>query len=331
MRVKLQLKHYTVMLIRDPRQSVLRLRIPVLAMIATPLLFAGACAWAYYSTYHAASAKQANQDLITALNQQAKEYQSDVSGKDMTIDHLQEELLRLSQQAGELDAKMNEIRKLEEEMQRLTGLGPVSPEQANTLKQAADPAASGIGGSSRAITNADTDELIAETATHYNTILDSMESLYNQMNDTKAKVLEQQKKLEHTPTIWPVDSRTITSPFGMRRDPFSFTMVYHSGLDIGAKTGAPVFSTAAGTVSTTGFDSYHGNNIVINHGNGLKTWYMHLSKIGVNEGDEITKGQLIGQVGSTGRSTGPHLHYEVLKDNKSVDPNTYLKSARKEE
>jgi murein DD-endopeptidase MepM/ murein hydrolase activator NlpD len=117
----------------------------------------------------------------------------------------------------------------------------------------------------------------------------------------------------------------------MRRDPFTFSMVYHSGLDIGAKTGTPVHAAADGRVSITDYDSYHGNNIVIDHGNGLKTWYMHLSKIGVEKGEEITKSQEIGLVGSTGRSTGPHLHYEVLKDNKSVDPNTYLKGARKDE
>ncbi|MNC07231.1 Murein DD-endopeptidase MepM [compost metagenome] len=329
MKAKLQLKHYTVMLIRDPRQSVLRLRVPVLAMLATPLLFAGACAWAYYSTYHAVSAKRTSQELQTALNEQARVYESNVSGRDMTIDHLQEELLRLSEQAGELDERMNEIRKLEEEMQRLVGLGSGSAELAAIRKENAD--AGGIGGTSRAITDQDTDELIAKTADHYNTILGSMETLYSQLNDTKLRVVEQQARLAHTPSIWPVESRTITSPFGMRRDPFTFSMVYHSGLDIGAKSGAAVHATADGTVSSTGFDSYHGNNIIIDHGSGLKTWYMHLSKIGVEKGEEITKGQEIGLVGSTGRSTGPHLHYEVLKDNKSVDPNTYLKGARKEE
>ncbi|MDF2935104.1 MAG: hypothetical protein K0Q90_477 [Paenibacillaceae bacterium] len=330
MKAKLQLKHYTVMLIRDPRQSVLRLRIPVLAMLATPLLFAGACAWAYFSTYHAVSAKRTSQELQTALNEQTRIYENNVSGRDTTIDHLQEELLRLSQQAGELDERMNEIRKLEEEMQRLVGLGSGSAGQ-NAALALKDGDPSGIGGTSRAVTDQDTDELIANTTDHYNTILGSMETLYSQLSETKLRVMEQQKRLAHTPSIWPVESRTITSPFGMRRDPFTFSMVYHSGLDIGAKTGSPVHATAEGSVSSTGYDSYHGNNIVIDHGSGLKTWYMHLSKIGVEKGEEITKGQEIGLVGSTGRSTGPHLHYEVLKDNKSVDPNTYLKVVRKEE
>ena len=329
MKAKLQLKHYTVMLIRDPRQSVLRLRIPVLAMVAVPLLFGAVCSWAYLSTYHAFSAKRTSHELQSALNEQALLYESNVSGRDTTIDHLQEELLRLSQQAGELDQRMEEIRKLEEEMQRLVGLGGGSGGQAVVLPKDEDSA--GIGGSSRAITDQDTDELIAQTTEHYNIILDSMDSLYSQMNETKSKVVEHQKQLAHTPSIWPLESRTITSPYRMRRDPFTFSMVYHSGLDIGAKTGTPVHATADGKVSSTGNDSYHGNNIVIDHGNGLKTWFMHLSKIGVEKGEEITKGQEIGLVGSTGRSTGPHLHYEVLKDNKSVDPNTYLKGARKEE
>jgi hypothetical protein len=330
MKAKLQLKHYTVMLIRDPRQSVLRLRIPVLAMVAVPLLFGAVCTWAYLSTYHAFSAKRTSHVLQTALSEQTRIYESNVSGRDTTIDHLQEELLRLSQQAGELDQRMEEIRKLEEEMQRLVGLGSRPAEQqAGVLPKDGDSL--GIGGSSRAVTDQDTDELIAQTTEHYNTIFDSMESLYTQLSETKTRVVEQQLRLAHTPSIWPVESRTITSPFGMRRDPFTFSMVYHSGLDIGAKTGTPVHAAADGKVSSTGYDSYHGNNIVIDHGNGLKTWYMHLSKIGVEKGEEITKSQEIGLVGSTGRSTGPHLHYEVLKDNKSVDPNTYLKGARKDE
>ena len=86
-----------------------------------------------------------------------------------------------------------------------------------------------------------------------------------------------------------------------------------------------------GKVVSTGKDIYHGNNIVIEHSKGLRTWYMHLNKILVNKGDSVEKGSSIGLVGSTGRSTGPHLHYEVLKNGESIDPKPYLKAIRKDE
>jgi murein DD-endopeptidase MepM/ murein hydrolase activator NlpD len=149
--------------------------------------------------------------------------------------------------------------------------------------------------------------------------------LQSSISTTKDEALAVQYKKRITPDIWPISSRTITSGFGVRQDPFTFKPSFHSGYDISAPRNTNVYVTADGTVQSTGFDSQHGNNIIVDHTSGLKTWYMHLNKIEVAKGDVVEKGQLIGLVGSTGRSTGNHLHYEVLKNGVSVDPKPYLK------
>ncbi|WP_025689124.1 M23 family metallopeptidase [Paenibacillus zanthoxyli] len=125
--------------------------------------------------------------------------------------------------------------------------------------------------------------------------------------------------------LWPTLSRTISSSFGYRTDPFKGSSAFHAGIDIAAQTGDVVVAAQGGVVAATEQSAARGNYIVIDHGNGLQTLYMHLSSLDVSAGDNVTKGQRIGQVGSTGRSTAPHLHFQVVKQNKSVNPLSYIK------
>jgi len=123
---------------------------------------------------------------------------------------------------------------------------------------------------------------------------------------------------------WPV-SGTITSPYGYRHSPFGGGMEFHQGLDIGASMGTTISAAAAGTIITAGWLGGYGNFIVIDHGNGLSTGYGHCSQIFVSAGQEVQRGQAIGAVGSTGASTGPHLHFEVRVNGKTVDPASRLR------
>lgn len=118
----------------------------------------------------------------------------------------------------------------------------------------------------------------------------------------------------------------LSSGFGARLDPFLRTWALHSGVDFRGATGEPVFSTASGRVSHAGSMGGYGLLVEIDHGNGLTTRYAHLSRILVREGDMIRTGQHIGRVGSTGRSTGPHLHYETRFNGEAVDPMRYLRA-----
>jgi murein DD-endopeptidase MepM/ murein hydrolase activator NlpD len=118
---------------------------------------------------------------------------------------------------------------------------------------------------------------------------------------------------------WPV-SGTITSPFGWRHNPFGGGLDFHPGLDIGAPTGTTISAAAGGTVISAGWYGGYGNYILIDHGGGIATGYGHCSRIFVAAGQTVQRGQAIGAVGSTGASTGPHLHFEVRVNGKPVDP-----------
>jgi len=125
--------------------------------------------------------------------------------------------------------------------------------------------------------------------------------------------------------IWPVAGR-ITSSFGWRRDPFgSGRQEFHNGIDISARIGTPIRAAMAGRISSAGFDPVWGNFAIINHSNGYRTMYAHMSRIRVRQGDFVGSGQQIGDVGSTGRSTGPHLHFTVFKNTSAINPRTVLR------
>ncbi|HEX8177139.1 MAG TPA: M23 family metallopeptidase [Pyrinomonadaceae bacterium] len=132
------------------------------------------------------------------------------------------------------------------------------------------------------------------------------------------------KRRATVPSIWPVAGE-LSDGFGGRRNPFGgLGSEFHTGQDISAITGTPVMAAAQGTVIFAGWQNGYGQIVIIDHGNGLTTRYGHLSGIDVELGQQIARGQQLGRVGSTGRSTGPHLHYEVRINDEPVNPRQYL-------
>jgi len=137
---------------------------------------------------------------------------------------------------------------------------------------------------------------------------------------------EEVDRIARIPSIWPIKSGqgVITSRYGYRKDPMHGRLKHHAGTDISASMGSPIQATARGVVVSSEFDGDYGNLVVVNHGNGLETWYAHLSKRRVNAGEIVDRHDIIGNLGSTGRSTGAHLHYEVHVNGKPVDAEKYL-------
>ena len=126
------------------------------------------------------------------------------------------------------------------------------------------------------------------------------------------------------PSRMPLDGSRLTSSFGMRTHPVLGQRRNHKGIDLAAPTGTPVYATADGVVGRADWFSTYGLYISIDHGADLETRYAHMSKLAVAAGDRVRKGDIIGYVGSTGRSTGPHLHYEVRIDGAAVNPIPYM-------
>ena len=164
-----------------------------------------------------------------------------------------------------------------------------------------------------------------------NSIITSLNNMGSRINVQKASykdlggmVKDKEKLLAATPAIQPVsnaDLKRIASGFGYRIDPVYKTVKLHPGLDFAAPAGTPIYATADGTVEFAGNrgDGY-GNNVIINHGYGYKTLFGHMFRIKARSGQRVTRGEVIGWVGSTGKSTGPHCHYEVIKNGNKIDP-----------
>lgn len=125
---------------------------------------------------------------------------------------------------------------------------------------------------------------------------------------------------------WPTKATRITSPYGTRKDPITKKSSMHTGIDIGASMGSEIYASNSGTVIVAGWSSKgYGNYVVVDHGGGKSTLYAHMSKIKTKKGAKVTKGDVIGLVGSTGYSTGPHLHFEILINGKHTNPMNYFK------
>ncbi len=139
-----------------------------------------------------------------------------------------------------------------------------------------------------------------------------------------AKFLQERRSvLASTPSIWPVHG-WVTSGFGYRISPFTGKRQFHAGLDISTRPGTPIVAPADGVVTFAGREGGYGKMVVINHGHGLVTRYGHLKSFKVKQGQKVKRGQVIGAVGNTGRSSGPHLHYEVLMSGVPTNPRYYI-------
>ncbi len=150
-----------------------------------------------------------------------------------------------------------------------------------------------------------------------------VEMEYRDLQNLRKMVQEKQEELRYTPSILP-SYGYMTSGFGYRRDPFTGRIKFHEGLDISAPTGTPVYAPADGVVTFVGMRNGYGLTVEIKHGDRYITRYAHLSESLVRVGQRVQRGDMIARVGNSGRSTGPHLHYEVLKDGVPVNPKKFI-------
>ena len=166
----------------------------------------------------------------------------------------------------------------------------------------------------------------------------SVEQLFSELSELNEQFEHEEKQLTMLESLLlghhivssrylsgrPITKGWLSSYYGTRKDPFTGRPSMHKGIDFAGKEDSDVIATAAGVVSWADDRYGYGNLIEINHGDGLKTRYGHNKKLLVSAGDVVTKGQAIAKMGSTGRSTGPHVHYEILKNNKQIDPTKYV-------
>ncbi len=230
-----------------------------------------------------------------------------------------------------LEVSAARIARLESRLLRLDALGQRLSEYAALDDEAFDfTQPTGLGGPSSAGVEAAAgfEQMIEPTEAELKNRLALMGADLERRSDQLAvieRVLLRQQRIDDASLFGkPVAKGWVSSNYGMRTDPFSGKRTWHNGVDIAGKAGVDVVAIASGIVTFAGTKSGYGKMVEINHGGGVITRYGHHESLAVSAGDLVKKGQKIGGMGSSGRSTGPHVHYEIYKNKRSVDPSIYL-------
>jgi murein DD-endopeptidase MepM/ murein hydrolase activator NlpD len=227
---------------------------------------------------------------------------------------LRENLDVMAKRLGEMQAKMMQLEALGE---RVSGLAGVNPNDIKTM-----PGRGGVLVTGRSLTMEELQATLADLDKLTDQRVDLMTVMESRLFDQKIKKMM-------VPTQQPVASGTLGSSFGWRIDPMNGRSALHTGLDFPAEPGTPILSAAGGVVVTQEVHPAYGNMVEVDHGNDLVSRYAHASRVWVKKGDIVKRGQKIAEVGTTGRSTGPHLHFEVLVQGVYQDPQKFLTAGQK--
>jgi murein DD-endopeptidase MepM/ murein hydrolase activator NlpD len=251
-------------------------------------------------TYASMAFRTSDYDQLRAENQELK-----IEKKNLEVS------------AIKLSSKINELEDLSEKLTKTL-------EGDTFFKRLGTVNLKGLGGTIADYSTADL--LSANLKQNMDVMKDRAEQLETQLRSLQEIAEDRQSLIRSTPTLWPVRG-AIGSAFGRRRDPFTGAPDNHMGVDIIGIWGTPINSPADGVVIVARRQGDYGNLVIIDHGRGMTTRFGHLSRFNVRQGQIIHKGDILGYVGSTGRSTAPHLHYEVRLNDRPVNPRTYLPRA----
>ncbi|KQC09278.1 MAG: hypothetical protein APR62_02795 [Smithella sp. SDB] len=297
--------HFTFMIIPNRKSGVKKISVPKTfirnILIASVLIILVTL----YVVYDYASIKRDRAELAR-LRQQTKEQ---------------------SQQFKELAVKMETFAERMEELRQVDKKIRMLAYETNRGKKIP----LGMGGSDnnidiKSLLDKDQQTLISELRKGIENLNEDAHDREGSFNELLSFLHEQKSILACTPSTWPVKG-WVTSEFGIRQSPFGRGVEFHKGLDIAARFGKEIVAPADGIVVMSVYDPEDGNFIKIDHGRGLATGFAHLSKRVVTEGKRVKRGDIIGYVGDTGRSTGAHLHYAVFVNGMPVNPRKYLKSS----
>lgn len=260
----------------------------------------------YVSVRHAAEIRLPFlQDLVRAIS---------VEENQKSRDYVRENLNAMAIRLGQMQAQLMRLDSLGERLSALAGVKP--NENSNGAKD-------GRGGPLIQPRPLSSDELAKAVAA----LAQQMDARSDSFTQLEARLLEDRIKKNLLPTTLPVGTQWNASGFGWRVDPFTGEAALHEGVDFTADIGTPIKAAAAGIVRTVELHPQYGNLIEIDHGSGLTTRYAHSSKVFVKVGLLVRRGQKIAEVGTTGRSTGPHLHFEVRVNGVAQNPNRFLQQA----
>ncbi|WP_213470606.1 peptidoglycan DD-metalloendopeptidase family protein [Paenibacillus dendritiformis] len=320
----------TLLVIRDAEQAVKQMNVPKMLVVSVPIAAVLSISGLVLSMQWKAAAEI--RELEGLLSNQSEALEVTVKNKDEAIQRLQNEIVRLSSETETVKQRINHMSSLEKQLEDFVeGNSGVSKDsggkQARFVRTAGRNEHRQVGGEEIGVST----EQMLELAERSRLDLVQMKRMLSSIQRNAPAVLNQAQKKQEliagTPSVWPTKSRRLTSSFGYRKDPLTGYAAFHAGIDIGGETGDSVLAAAEGEVIEAGFNASRGNYIIIRHVNQLDTWYMHLQRIRVSVGDKVGKGDTIGALGTTGRSTGPHLHFQIVQRGEPIDPLPFLTKA----
>ncbi len=297
-------RHFTVLVIPHTEDAVLNIRVPLFVLqlasvlVVVSLLVAFIVFQSYIKLQDETGMALQMQDENRILNEQLD-----------LLASVTEDLMLQVEQVGQMG---DEVRRLVDLPSDITG-------EEDSIQLAAFIDESQL----RVLPGRGGNLVVDRTVNNISLLQEIIPQSTEEMVQLKEEVLEHKRELASTPSIWPTRGR-VSSEFGPRRSPFTGRPQFHDGIDIAAPRGTPIYATADGRVVRSTYQSGLGNLIVIDHGYDYQTLYGHLSGFAVSGNDQVVKGQLIGYVGNTGMSTGPHLHYTVFVNGVAADPRGYL-------
>lgn len=312
----------TLLVLRDAQHSVRQIQLSRPLMIAVPAAAILSIAGLIVSLQiQSAQTIMGLEKQLTLKSLEAIKMEVTVTDKDEAIERLNKAIIQLSGEAEQTKVQMERVQQLEQELQQFIQKHGSLSGQTSSIPDVNDQH---VGGEFIAVHENEMLSLAQETQDDFMEIQQLIASMERHIPRTLDQAQETQEKREGTPSLWPTTSKRLTSNFGYRSDPFTGRSAYHAGIDIAGKIGDPVYAAGAGEVATAERSGARGLYIIVKHPNGLETWYMHLDSLDVSVGDHVNQGETIGKLGSSGRSTGPHLHFQVVKNNQTVDPIPYL-------
>ncbi len=259
--------------------------------------------------------------LVTALIIVSVAYRYFPSANEKRLEQqnlaLRENYLVLDEKARKLGERMEDLEERDNEVYRAIFEANPLPDSARLKELDQQREITLVMGMSRF----ELESSVVQTLENLGRRMAAQEKSYTEINEF---IRNKEDLLASTPAIQPISNanlKRLASGFGYRIDPIYKTSRFHAGLDFAAPTGTPIYATANGVVKIAGnLGNGYGNHVVINHGYGYQTLYGHMYRVKAQKGQRVTRGEIIGYVGSTGKSTGPHCHYEVHKNGRRVDP-----------
>lgn len=283
------------------------------ALLVGGAVAVGLAAWAGYQ-YGLTDLRQASHEAIEPLHEELFAQRDAVNE---TQRMAQEHLNALAQRMGSLQASMYRLDALG---QRLVDLGKLDSDEFDFD---ASPAVGGAEDALAAVQSesVSSDEILAELA-QLSVVMDERSRALRALETV---LLSRELSDEVVPAGKPINKGWISSYFGRRPDPFTGKKAWHKGIDFASPEGSDVLAVGSGVVEDVVSKKGYGHQVVINHGNGYESRYAHNKEVLVEVGQTVHRGDVIAKVGSTGRSTGPHVHFEIIKDGKSVNPLKFVK------